>query len=103
MIWGRGGSTWGIQGHQLSLGAVQACSVSLPGSRPLPSPAALQGAGGHVCTLQNIDTLERVAGLDQEDLVEAHGTFFTSHCLGSSCKKKYTLDWMKGTSSPGSP
>ncbi|XP_037740619.2 NAD-dependent protein deacetylase sirtuin-2 isoform X2 [Chelonia mydas] len=47
------------------------------------------------CYTQNIDTLERVAGLDQEDLVEAHGTFFTSHCLGSSCKKKYTLDWMK--------
>ncbi|XP_039366905.1 NAD-dependent protein deacetylase sirtuin-2 [Mauremys reevesii] len=47
------------------------------------------------CYTQNIDTLERVAGLDQEDLVEAHGTFFTSHCLGSSCKKQYSLDWMK--------
>ncbi|XP_032632164.1 NAD-dependent protein deacetylase sirtuin-2 [Chelonoidis abingdonii] len=47
------------------------------------------------CYTQNIDTLERVAGLDQEDLVEAHGTFFTSHCLRSSCRKQYTLDWMK--------
>ncbi|XP_067412819.1 NAD-dependent protein deacetylase sirtuin-2 isoform X2 [Emydura macquarii macquarii] len=47
------------------------------------------------CYTQNIDTLERVAGLEQEDLVEAHGTFFTSHCLSSSCKKQYTLDWMK--------
>ncbi|XP_074873850.1 NAD-dependent protein deacetylase sirtuin-2 isoform X2 [Carettochelys insculpta] len=47
------------------------------------------------CYTQNIDTLERVAGLDQEDLVEAHGTFFTSHCLRSSCKKQYSLDWMK--------
>ncbi|XP_075773351.1 NAD-dependent protein deacetylase sirtuin-2 isoform X2 [Pelodiscus sinensis] len=47
------------------------------------------------CYTQNIDTLERVAGLDQDDLVEAHGTFFTSHCLGPSCKKQYSLDWMK--------
>uniref|UniRef100_A0A8C8VIC9 NAD-dependent protein deacetylase sirtuin-2 n=1 Tax=Pelusios castaneus TaxID=367368 RepID=A0A8C8VIC9_9SAUR len=47
------------------------------------------------CYTQNIDTLERVAGLEQEDLVEAHGTFFTSHCLSSSCRKQYTLDWMK--------
>ncbi|XP_048357091.1 NAD-dependent protein deacetylase sirtuin-2 isoform X2 [Sphaerodactylus townsendi] len=47
------------------------------------------------CYTQNIDTLERVAGLDQEDLVEAHGTFFTSHCVSSSCQKSYSLDWMK--------
>ncbi|XP_054855756.1 NAD-dependent protein deacetylase sirtuin-2 [Eublepharis macularius] len=47
------------------------------------------------CYTQNIDTLERVAGLDQEDLVEAHGTFFTSHCISSSCRKEYKLDWMK--------
>uniref|UniRef100_A0A8D0GB86 NAD-dependent protein deacetylase sirtuin-2 n=1 Tax=Sphenodon punctatus TaxID=8508 RepID=A0A8D0GB86_SPHPU len=47
------------------------------------------------CYTQNIDTLERVAGLTQEDLVEAHGTFFTSHCVSSSCRKEYTLDWMK--------
>ncbi|KAF7242317.1 NAD-dependent protein deacetylase sirtuin-2 [Varanus komodoensis] len=33
------------------------------------------------CYTQNIDTLERVAGLDEEDLVEAHGTFFTSHYI----------------------
>lgn len=42
---------------------------------------------------QNIDTLERVAGLDPEKLVEAHGTFYTSHCL--KCQKEYPLDWMK--------
>ncbi|XP_053257832.1 NAD-dependent protein deacetylase sirtuin-2 isoform X1 [Podarcis raffonei] len=47
------------------------------------------------CYTQNIDTLERVAGLDQDDLVEAHGTFFTSHCIHSGCKKAYTLEWMK--------
>uniref|UniRef100_A0A8C7MTZ9 NAD-dependent protein deacetylase n=1 Tax=Oncorhynchus kisutch TaxID=8019 RepID=A0A8C7MTZ9_ONCKI len=32
------------------------------------------------CYSQNIDTLERVAGLEGEDLIEAHGTFYTSHC-----------------------
>ncbi|KAM6958648.1 NAD-dependent protein deacetylase sirtuin-2 [Aplochiton taeniatus] len=44
---------------------------------------------------QNIDTLERVAGLQGEDLIEAHGTFYTSHCVKFSCRKEYNLDWMK--------
>lgn len=30
---------------------------------------------------QNIDTLERIAGIPDDKLVEAHGTFFTNHCL----------------------
>ncbi|XP_067317104.1 NAD-dependent protein deacetylase sirtuin-2-like isoform X1 [Anolis sagrei] len=47
------------------------------------------------CYTQNIDTLERVAGLDHEDLVEAHGTFYTSHCISPTCKKMYSLEWMK--------
>ncbi|KAL2717356.1 NAD-dependent protein deacetylase sirtuin-2 isoform X1 [Vespula squamosa] len=42
---------------------------------------------------QNIDTLERIAGLPAEKLVEAHGTFHTGHCL--KCKAPYTLEWMK--------
>ena len=45
---------------------------------------------------QNIDTLERVAGIDEEKLVEAHGTFYTSHCIKRSCNTEYTLTWMKG-------
>ncbi|XP_041267804.1 NAD-dependent protein deacetylase sirtuin-2 [Onychostruthus taczanowskii] len=48
------------------------------------------------CYTQNIDTLERVAGLDPELLVEAHGTFFTSHCLRASCRQRYSLAWMRG-------
>lgn len=44
---------------------------------------------------QNIDTLERIAGIPAEKLVEAHGTFYTNHCLG--CRKEYSMDWMKGT------
>ncbi|NXS78111.1 SIR2 deacetylase, partial [Erpornis zantholeuca] len=47
------------------------------------------------CYTQNIDTLERVAGLDPELLVEAHGTFFTSHCLRPSCRQRYDLAWMR--------
>ncbi|XP_008686902.1 NAD-dependent protein deacetylase sirtuin-2 isoform X3 [Ursus maritimus] len=48
------------------------------------------------CYTQNIDTLERVAGLESEDLVEAHGTFHTSHCTSPLCRREYTLSWMKG-------
>ncbi|XP_073914540.1 NAD-dependent protein deacetylase sirtuin-2 isoform X2 [Castor canadensis] len=47
------------------------------------------------CYTQNIDTLERVAGLEPEDLVEAHGTFHTSHCISPLCRREYTLNWMK--------
>ncbi|KPP65572.1 Sirtuin 2 (silent mating type information regulation 2) 2-like [Scleropages formosus] len=47
------------------------------------------------CYSQNIDTLERVAGLEEDDLVEAHGTFYTSHCVSFLCRKEYNLDWMK--------
>ncbi|XP_069500316.1 NAD-dependent protein deacetylase sirtuin-2 isoform X2 [Ambystoma mexicanum] len=47
------------------------------------------------CYTQNIDTLERVAGLTDEDLIEAHGTFYTSHCVSMFCRTQYTLSWMK--------
>ncbi|KAG5837342.1 NAD-dependent protein deacetylase sirtuin-2 isoform X1 [Anguilla rostrata] len=47
------------------------------------------------CYSQNIDTLERVAGLEGDDLIEAHGTFYTSHCVSFSCRTEYNLDWMK--------
>ncbi|XP_058490849.1 NAD-dependent protein deacetylase sirtuin-2 [Solea solea] len=47
------------------------------------------------CYTQNIDTLERVAGLVGDDLIEAHGTFYTSHCVSFCCHREYNLDWMK--------
>ena len=50
-----------------------------------------------LCAAQNIDTLERVAGVKEDKVVEAHGTFYTSHCM--KCRKEYTLEWMKGTHS----
>jgi hypothetical protein len=43
---------------------------------------------------QNIDTLERVAGIEGDKLVEAHGTFHAAHCIG--CRKEYTQEWIKG-------
>jgi len=37
---------------------------------------------------QNIDTLEREAGISDEKLVEAHGAFNTGHCI--DCRKEYS-------------
>lgn len=37
-----------------------------------------------------------MAGLEGEDLIEAHGTFHTSHCVSFLCRKEYTMEWMKG-------
>ncbi|TPX32368.1 hypothetical protein SmJEL517_g04519 [Synchytrium microbalum] len=37
---------------------------------------------------QNIDTLERVAGVNPELLVEAHGSFGSAHCAGTKKKSK---------------
>ncbi|CAB3375884.1 Hypothetical predicted protein [Cloeon dipterum] len=42
---------------------------------------------------QNIDSLELFAGIPEEKVVEAHGTFRTSHCM--NCKREYKLDWLK--------
>lgn len=45
---------------------------------------------------QNIDTLERIAGVPGEKLVEAHGTFHTNHCINKRCKQEFSMAWMKG-------
>ncbi|UJR32102.1 hypothetical protein I4U23_019570 [Adineta vaga] len=42
---------------------------------------------------QNIDSLERVAGVTADKIVEAHGTFFTSRCL--DCQQEYDLEFVK--------
>lgn len=42
---------------------------------------------------QNIDTLERIAGIPEDRLVEAHGTFNTNHCL--DCRREHTQEWMR--------
>lgn len=42
---------------------------------------------------QNIDTLERLAGVEEDRLVEAHGSFATAKCL--RCGKTYDKDDIK--------
>ena len=43
---------------------------------------------------QNIDTLERVAQIDADLIVEAHGSFNTAHCI--ECKREYAAEYVKG-------
>lgn len=45
------------------------------------------------CYTQNIDTLEDVAGVPQEKLVFAHGSFTSAHCI--SCRKKYSCEYVR--------
>lgn len=42
---------------------------------------------------QNIDTLERICGIPETSIVEAHGSFASAHCLG--CRKEYPMDFLK--------
>lgn len=39
---------------------------------------------------QNIDTLEHIAKIDPELIVEAHGPFYTNHCL--TCRQAYSKE-----------
>eukprot|EP00164_Ancoracysta_twista_P002587 GFYU01003442.1.p1 GENE.GFYU01003442.1~~GFYU01003442.1.p1 ORF type:complete len:397 (+),score=108.48 GFYU01003442.1:17-1207(+) len=45
------------------------------------------------CYTQNVDTLERVAGIQGESLVEAHGSFAKAKCL--RCKRMYDQNFVK--------
>jgi NAD-dependent histone deacetylase SIR2 len=42
------------------------------------------------CFTQNIDTLERIAGVKPENIVEAHGSFAESRCI--DCRAEVYLD-----------
>ena len=42
---------------------------------------------------QNIDALEYLAGVPEEKIIEAHGSFQKSYC--TKCKKSYDLKWLK--------
>jgi NAD-dependent deacetylase sirtuin 2 len=42
---------------------------------------------------QNIDTLEREAGISDEKIVEAHGAFHKGHCI--RCWKDFSQEWIK--------
>jgi len=45
------------------------------------------------CFSQNIDTLERVAGLPADKIIEAHGNFAESHCI--DCRQSVPNDEVK--------
>ncbi|KAI1720607.1 sir2 family domain-containing protein [Ditylenchus destructor] len=45
------------------------------------------------CFTQNIDALEYAAGVNPDKIVTAHGSYLTSTCQKSSCKKKYNKEW----------
>ena len=44
---------------------------------------------------QNIDTLERIAGLNEEKIIEAHGSFAANRCI--DCKTEMSADELKKT------
>jgi NAD-dependent histone deacetylase SIR2 len=46
-----------------------------------------------ICFTQNIDTLERRAGIPQDKIVEAHGSFATQRCI--SCKSPFDGEEIK--------
>lgn len=47
----------------------------------------------HTCFTQNIDTLERRAGVPAEKIVEAHGSFASQRCI--DCNRPYDSEKMK--------
>lgn len=42
---------------------------------------------------QNIDALEHIAGVPEEKIIEAHGTFHRCYC--TKCNAAYSLKWLK--------
>ncbi|THH11147.1 hypothetical protein EW145_g847 [Phellinidium pouzarii] len=47
----------------------------------------------HTCFTQNIDTLERAAGVPSDKIIEAHGSFADQHCI--KCRAPYPHDKIK--------
>ncbi|KAG8214517.1 DHS-like NAD/FAD-binding domain-containing protein [Butyriboletus roseoflavus] len=47
----------------------------------------------HTCFTQNIDTLERRAGVPEKKIIEAHGSFATQRCI--ECKRPYEDEKIK--------
>lgn len=47
----------------------------------------------HTCFTQNIDTLERRAGVPEKKIIEAHGSFATQRCI--DCKRPYDDEKIK--------
>jgi NAD-dependent histone deacetylase SIR2 len=79
--------------------AVYTLASDIAPGRFIPTPAhafirLLHEKGKlHTCFTQNIDTLERMAGVPPDKVVEAHGSFASSRCI--ECKMPYDQDKMK--------
>ncbi|KAG5649561.1 hypothetical protein H0H81_003079 [Sphagnurus paluster] len=79
-----------------------------PGAfRPTPTHSFIKVLASqgllHTCFTQNIDTLERRAGIPAAKIVEAHGSFATQRCI--NCKTPFDDDEMReivlGKRAPG--
>ncbi|KAG5652261.1 hypothetical protein H0H81_005614 [Sphagnurus paluster] len=69
-----------------------------PGAfRPTPTHAFIKLLSDkgllHTCFTQNIDNLERIAGVPENKIVEAHGSFASQHCI--ECKALFDGDEMR--------
>lgn len=53
------------------------------------------------CYTQNIDTLERIAGVDGDYMVEAHGSFAANHCI--DCDAEMETEELKKQMANGIP
>ncbi|GMG56239.1 unnamed protein product [Ambrosiozyma monospora] len=53
------------------------------------------------CYSQNIDTLERIAGVEDDKIVEAHGSFANSHCI--TCKAEMETKVLRKLMKTGIP
>ena len=68
-------------------------------SEPFSTDKALLSHNFFALALQNIDTLEHVAGIPAEKVVEAHGTFNSATCRNADCHESYPQAWIKGKTS----
>lgn len=67
----------------------------LPGRfRPTPTHSFVKLLADHgllgMCFTQNIDTLERMAGVPPRKIIEAHGSFANQHCV--DCGAEFDKD-----------
>uniref|UniRef100_A0A915IX79 Deacetylase sirtuin-type domain-containing protein n=1 Tax=Romanomermis culicivorax TaxID=13658 RepID=A0A915IX79_ROMCU len=51
------------------------------------------GFSNPMASPMNIDGLDHMAGVPEDKVIEAHGSFHKAHCM--SCKKEYSFDWLK--------
>ncbi|KAJ1948799.1 NAD-dependent protein deacetylase sirtuin-2, partial [Linderina pennispora] len=44
---------------------------------------------------QNIDCLDSIAGVSDDLVVEAHGSFKTAHCINEDCREEHSKEWVR--------